>query len=278
VANFLPLKNHLLFCVDELLARHDIGNDVAGPFLDAGCGSGDVSLHLARKGWTGTAVDASPDAVARARALLAPYPDVRVEQGSAFGPNFSSSDAPERADFALALAMDVIEHLEDDAAALSALAARLRPGGHLVVSVPSNPREWRWDDEVFGHYRRYTEADLRAKLRAAGFVTLEIWDFTFPVFWAMRRAYTRLKPAPRVLDGSREERTRASSGENPWAVPGSGLLSRDNFLWRALSRWQFARHRHRLGRGHEFVALAVKAAAKTTVKTAAKDGGEGRST
>jgi hypothetical protein len=62
----------------------------------------------------------------------------------------------------------------------------------------------------------------------------------------------------------------------------SGLLARDNFRWRALSRWQFARFRNRLASGHEFVALAVKtavkAAAKTTVKTAAKDGGEGRST
>jgi SAM-dependent methyltransferase len=241
--------------VDELIARHG----VAGPFLDAGCGSGDVSLHLARKGWSGMAVDASPDAVARARALLAPYPDVRVEQGSAFASVGAALGTSEDPGFALALAMDVIEHLEDDAAALAALASRLRPGGHLIVSAPSNPREWRWDDDVFGHYRRYAEADLRTRLRAAGFVPLEIWDFTYPVFWAMRRAYTRLKRAP-AISGTPEERTRASSAENPWAIPVvAALLSGDNFLWRAISRWQFARFRNRLDRGHELVALAVKA-------------------
>lgn len=244
MANFPPLKNHLLRCVDGLIDRHG----VAGPFLDAGCGGGDVSLHLARKGWSGVALDDSGDAVERAGRLLSGLP-VRAEAGSLFEHDGA---------YASIFALDVIEHIGDDAAALARLSSLILPGGHLIVSVPSNPREWRWDDDVFGHYRRYTEADLRAKLRAAGLEPLEVWDFTYPVFWAMRRAYTRLK-APPEISGTPEERTRRSSGENPWSIPVlSTLLSGDNFLWTALSRWQFNRHRLRTDRGHEIVAVARK--------------------
>jgi SAM-dependent methyltransferase len=244
VANFPPLKNHLLRCVDGLIDRHG----VKGPFLDAGCGGGDVSRHLALRGLAGVALDESAEAVARAQALLADLP-VRVEAGS-----LVTHDGR----YASVFAMDVIEHIRDDGAALAALAARLEPGGHLIVSVPSNPREWRWDDDVFGHYRRYSEADLRARFHDAGLEPLDVWDFTYPVFWAMRRAYTRLKASP-PLTGTPEERTRRSSAENPWSIPViSALLSGDNVVWNALSRWQFRRHRLRTDRGHEVVALARK--------------------
>jgi SAM-dependent methyltransferase len=252
MANFPPLKQYLLHCVDELIARHG----VSGSFLDAGCGGGDVSLHLARKGWSGTAIDMSGDAVARARTLLADHTSIRVERGSLF-----DQTGPFKAVFA----MDVIEHLEDDAAVLAKLSLLLAPGGHLVVSVPSNPREWRWDDDVFGHYRRYTESDLRDKLYAAGLTPVEIWDFTFPVFWAMRRVYTRLKAPPPELKAEKpgeegmRERTERSSARNPWTIPIiSGLLSRDNIFWRMIFNWQFRSFRHRLASGHEIVAVARK--------------------
>jgi SAM-dependent methyltransferase len=247
MANFPPLKNYILYCADRLIAAHGL----SGPFLDAGCGGGDVSLHLARKGWHGRAVDPSGAALARARVLLEAHPAVRVEQGSLFDQSGAYNTV---------LAMDVIEHLEDDAAALAQLASLLPPGGHLILSVPSNPPEWRWDDDGFGHYRRYTAPELREKLRAAGLTVLEIWDFTFPVFWIMRRAYTRIKSPPAATGESMQERTGQSSGRNPWTIPVvSGLLSRDNFLWRALYKWQFARFRHRPDRGHEVIALARKA-------------------
>jgi SAM-dependent methyltransferase len=247
VANFPPLKNHLLRCVDGLIDLHG----VEGPFLDAGCGGGDVSRHLAQRGWMGVALDDSAEAVERARRLLAGTP-VRIETGSLFAHDGA---------YGSVFALDVIEHLEDDAAALNRLASLLRPGGHLIVSVPSNPQEWRWDDDVFGHYRRYTESDLRAKLRRAGLEPLEVWDFTYPVFWAMRRLYTRLKRSPEIT-GTPDERTRRSSGENPWSIPlVSALLSGDHFVWRWISRLQFDRHRLRTDRGHEIVAVARKRSA-----------------
>jgi hypothetical protein len=125
--------------------------------------------------------------------------------------------------------------------------------------VPSNPREWRWDDDSFGHFRRYTEAGLRERLAGAGFSVVELWDFTFPVFWLMRRAYTRIKSPPSRMAETMQERTRQSSAKNPWEIPVvSRLLSQDNALWRALYAWQFSRFRLRPDRGHEVIALARK--------------------
>jgi hypothetical protein len=62
--------------------------------------------------------------------------------------------------------------------------------------MPTNPEhEWRWDDDCYGHYRRYRKGDVRRLLADCGFEMLEFWDYTFPVFWAMRRAYTNILPA-----------------------------------------------------------------------------------
>lgn len=246
MANFPPLKKYILYCVDKMVARHGL----SGPFLDFGCGGGDVSLHMARKGWGGVALDLSEESRARAAALLMPYPHVRVEERAL--PTLEDR-------FTTALAMDVIEHIEEDRHALALIANALVVGGYLIVSVPSNPREWRWDDDSFGHFRRYTEAEIREKLESAGLSVVEIWDFTFPVFWLMRRAYTKLKKPPTAESEDKLERTRESSRLNPWEIKGvSGPLSRDNFLWRLLYAVQFKCFRNRIKSGHEVIVLARK--------------------
>ena len=58
------------------------------------------------------------------------------------------------------LALDVLEHIDDDAAALSEVARLVRPGGLLVVAVPALPSLWGAQDEINHHWRRYTRATL----------------------------------------------------------------------------------------------------------------------
>ncbi len=246
MANFPPLKKYLLYCIDQLIDQYGL----YGPFLDVGCGKGDVSAHLAKKQWVGVAVDESIEALIEAKIALAIHPGVEVANRSLFNQDGL---------FQTILAMDVIEHIEDDTEALRKICSLLPLGGHLILSVPSNPKEWRWDDDCFGHYRRYTEAELRKKLVAVGFSVLEIWDFTFPVFWLMRRVYTRIKTAPANLDLDKQDRTHKSSSQNPWEIPFiSKLLSRDNSLWQSAYRWQFSHFRLRPNRGHEVIVLARK--------------------
>jgi SAM-dependent methyltransferase len=245
MANFRPLKQYMFHCLDRFIARYGLH----GPFLEIGCGKGDVSAYLAKKGWTGAAVDFSAEAVSEATATLAPYPNVVVKSATLLELDGA---------FACVILWDVLEHIEDDCAALRHIETLLLPGGQLLLAVPSNPREWRWDDDFYGHFRRYTVDELSTKLADAGMTPQVFWDFTYPVFWALRRAYTHINAPPQV-DRSKDEATRASALKNAWASSlGSRLLDRSAILWRPLERIQFMLFRHATTRGHEFFALARK--------------------
>lgn len=64
--------------------------------------------------------------------------------------------------------LDVLEHVADDEAALRAIARCLRPGGHILLTVPQFPWMWSGHDVANHHHRRYTKATLRAVIAAAG--------------------------------------------------------------------------------------------------------------
>lgn len=68
----------------------------------------------------------------------------------------------------LAWSFNVLEHIEDDEAALSSLVARLRPGGRLVLYVPSCPLLYSKMDALVGHIRRYRKTELLRKTVRAG--------------------------------------------------------------------------------------------------------------
>lgn len=67
----------------------------------------------------------------------------------------------------LVLMLDVLEHLDDDASALSEAARLLAPGGLLLVTVPALPSLWGGQDVVSNHYRRYTKRSLTQAFRDA---------------------------------------------------------------------------------------------------------------
>jgi len=87
--------------------------------------------------------------------------------------------------------LDVLEHIDDDRAALKALAERLRPGGRLLITVPAHPWMWSAHDEVNHHKRRYTKRSFRAAVGDAG-LKLEMlaWfnSLLFPLAAAARVA------------------------------------------------------------------------------------------
>lgn len=229
--NFVPLRNYLFFCLDQLIEEYHL----CPPFLDVGCGTGDLSKYVAlKRKWYGKAIDFSDVAINRAKQNLASLGQIKVEKKPLF---------EENASFETIFLVDVLEHVENDNTVLKKLSSLLGPNGYILMSVPSNPREWRWDDDFYGHFRRYTVEEIRNKLINAGLVPVLFWDFTYPFFWIMRRIYTALKPSPRDAYRDKETRTKESSTVNAWDgfVITPLLTNRfaDRFFWNFVYRIQF---------------------------------------
>jgi 2-polyprenyl-3-methyl-5-hydroxy-6-metoxy-1,4-benzoquinol methylase len=65
--------------------------------------------------------------------------------------------------------VNVLEHIEDDAAELRTIHSLLQPGGHALIFSPAHPWLMGSMDYELGHHRRYTITDLARKCKAAGF-------------------------------------------------------------------------------------------------------------
>lgn len=81
----------------------------------------------------------------------------------------------------LLCAFEVLEHLEDDGAALRRWKKWIVPGGLLMVSVPARPSAFGPWDRAVGHFRRYTPETLGATLREAGLCQVSIHGYGFPL-------------------------------------------------------------------------------------------------
>jgi SAM-dependent methyltransferase len=146
--------------------------------LDAGCGSGRNMVDLARYG-TVTGVELSDTSVELARARGCG----EVVAGSVLEMPFADDS------FELAASLDVIEHLEDDLAALSELRRTVAPGGALLITVPAYQWLWSGHDEINHHHRRYTRRSLQRVGEQAGWQQVRTTYFNsvlLPVAIALR--------------------------------------------------------------------------------------------
>jgi SAM-dependent methyltransferase len=73
-----------------------------------------------------------------------------------------------RGRYDLVAVLDVVEHIEDDVAALAAMRGLLAPGGKVLIAVPAHQWMWSAHDVVNHHHRRYSRKRLAAAVRAAG--------------------------------------------------------------------------------------------------------------
>jgi SAM-dependent methyltransferase len=140
-----------------------IGPHLGESVLEVGSGLGDVSALLTRARRL-IVSDTDPACLDALRARFAGDRRVAVleldlDAEVALGEQVDS-----------VLAMNVLEHIEDDAAALRALGRLLVPTGAVVLWVPAYPALYGDFDRMVGHYRRYTPASLRATVEAAGLV------------------------------------------------------------------------------------------------------------
>ena len=161
--------------------------------LDAGCGTGGNLQMLSQHGHV-SAFEMDPHSR-------------EVAAGKGFGEVLTGSlpdDIPfDAATFDVVTALDVIEHIENDAGALRAIRGLLAPGGTLILTVPAYQFLWSSHDEVNHHYRRYTLARVTETLREAGFDSVHATYFNtwlFPAIAATRLFGRILPPSRRRSD------------------------------------------------------------------------------
>jgi len=143
--------------------------------LDAGCGTGHLSLDLLKENYDVTAIDSSNELVDYAQENIrnAGY-DADIlpcDLVSLKNRNFSPFDS--------IVCLDVIEHISNDDVVLDNFSDILKNGGTLIISVPAKKYFYGERDKKVGHYRRYEKKELAGKLKKAGFIIsdLRYWNF-----------------------------------------------------------------------------------------------------
>ena len=174
--------------------------------LEMGCGQGGFGARLAQRyRYVGVEPDAVSCTVARAR-VAAAGGGGEVRQGD------ESVVAADEL-FDLVVALEVIEHIEDDASALAAWASHLRPGGWLLLSTPAWQKRFGPADEMVGHFRRYDPPVLRSRLAGAGLTDVELVHFGAPLGYVLeagRNAVGKRRLASPQSSASMAERSEAS--------------------------------------------------------------------
>ncbi len=180
------IGRHLVLRRDDLL-------------IDAGCGTGTFLAEMAGVCRV-LGLDDHDESLALAR------PRVEAVGGRVLKTSLERVDLPDGCAAVVTL-QDVLEHVDDDAAALRELTRLVRPGGLLVLTVPA--LRWLWSDwdVALHHRRRYSRADLLRLLRQPGVDVLRCCYFNAPLLPAIAlvRLWRRLRP-PRPGAARAEDR------------------------------------------------------------------------
>jgi SAM-dependent methyltransferase len=131
--------------------------------MEIGAGMGHFSAELAKVGLDRLVLaDNEEYTLDRLRARYASRPDIEV----------TSLDLPGAVSVGEPLdsivAMNVIEHIDDDVSAMRDLSAALNPGGRMIIWVPGYPQLYGEFDRKVGHFRRHTPDTMRAHAERAG--------------------------------------------------------------------------------------------------------------
>ena len=154
--------------------------------LDVGCGSGLMLEKLSEYG-TVYGMDFSDEAIKFSGEIFAG----EIRKGALpnevpFEDNF----------FDLIVALDVIEHIDEDIDSLKTIKTKLKKGGKAIITVPAYMFLWSEFDEINQHKRRYTVSDLKNKLEKSGLGINKISyynTFLFPIVYIVRIGNKLLK-------------------------------------------------------------------------------------
>jgi SAM-dependent methyltransferase len=235
---FRARKRVVAAVVRDLTAR------LANPYhvLELGCGNGGMLRLLKDCSPGGTVV--GMDLFAEGLRFARNRCDCALVQGDAGRPPFGEQ-------FQVVGMFDVLEHIEQDVAALLDVRRMLAPGGAIVITVPAHMSLWSYFDVAAHHARRYSTDELATKLKTAGFDVQYVTQFMgaiYPLVWLGRRVKA-------VLGGASSDAVKQTHQELR-ITPGLNAL-----LDRALAGEEaLIRGRRKITRGTSILAIARRRA------------------
>jgi len=131
--------------------------------------------------------------------------------------------------------LNVLEHIDDDVAALGHIFRIIRPGGVAHIELPAGPGLYDIYDQYLMHHRRYKLGHLLTMARRVGFVVeraTHLGFFAYPGFWAVKKRNRRRLGLPP------EDRERIVASQIQWTCSSrvfGALVRLELALGRALS-------------------------------------------
>lgn len=187
--------------ISNLLQTALKNNDPERRIIEIGCGTG-IQLPLLAQYGSVEGLDLIPESIAEIKKTGFPGRVHNIE-----------TETLEESSADVIACFDVLEHLQNDQAALKKISHALKPNGIFLFSVPATPWLFGPHDRAASHYRRYNRKEVEKKLNQSG---LEIklighWNsWLFPAIILMRlikkiitpknRANSDTKPLPKLLN------------------------------------------------------------------------------
>lgn len=167
----------------------------SGRLVNIGCGAGLFNHMAVAAGFDVVGVEPDPQAFALAQMDL-PAERCVVR-------NCGIDELGDLRDVDVVVMHDVLEHIDNDAAAVTIVASMLRTGGLAIVSVPALASLFGLHDEQLGHHRRYGRASLRSLLGLELTIERLRWfGMAFiPVTWMLSRILRRPYPVEAAASG-----------------------------------------------------------------------------
>lgn len=171
---------------------HEISSHVSTPTLEIGAGTGNLSKYFLKyKPLYLTDIDAG---------LVKHLKKRFAKEKNVFADTLDISKKPLKkfeSFFASVYAINVLEHIKDDANALKNIHKILKKNGKLLLLVPAKKKAYTRLDKELGHYRRYEKEELRNTLELSGFKIEKIYFFNIVglLSWTVRDKVSRNKKA-----------------------------------------------------------------------------------
>lgn len=177
----------------------DFDRFLRGRVLEVGAGIGQFTAELRRRPGVERLVSIEPDPSFYDK-LQNSFPEHEIVQGTV-------NDLQAHVDWDAIFSVNVLEHIEADQEELEIYYRLLKPAqGALCLFVPARPEIYAPIDRDFGHFRRYTSRELKAKLENAGFTLVQFRYFNFVGYFLWWLSFCLLKkrtfdvPSVRLFD------------------------------------------------------------------------------